>query len=275
MKPLDSRPVTTFIVGAGAVESGWQPILDALQPYHDFPLTPDGANAFLARVVYLLRYWSAHKSPLAADELKRHKKFLIEIRNAVSRSLKKAEAKGNLRVRPEFAEIVHKRVLYQSSGIMLVTTNWDNVVGAALKKLLNTPKIKFNPIPLHIHGSARTPNVMYLPTEITQEPYRTHDEEKKIGEMHSAIWRGMENCHRAVVYGLSISPLDAELAQILACGWSNPVLNEIEVIAPDHEVISHRVNLLLDRKRDVVVKGYNPSDLNRYTDYSVKRHRSS
>lgn len=274
MKSTNSRPITAFIVGAGAVEGAWGPILDALQPYHDFPLTPDGANAFLARLVYLLRWWSTCKSENAPSELIKCRKFLIEIRNAICRALKKAEEKGRIKVRAEFEDIVLKNVLYQSSGIMLVTTNWDNVIGKALKRLLNTPQFKFECRPLHIHGSTKTPDVMYLPTEMTIEPYRTRDEEKIIGNLHGAIWRGLEGCHRSVVYGLSISPLDAELGQILACGWDNPVLKEIEIIAPDHDVIAHRVNLLLARKKDIAVKGYNPSNLKEYTDYSIIRHSS-
>lgn len=269
---MGNQKITSFIVGAGAVEGAWKPILKALQPYHDFPLTPDGANAFLARLIYLLRWWSANQTGIGAKELIKTKKLLIEVRSKISKCLKHAEKNGQLSVRPQFEDIVRNHVLRDSSGIMLITTNWDNVVGIALRKMLNTKSTKCVVIPLHIHGSTKTPNLMYLPTEITQEPYRHSDEDKKIGELHGAIWRGMEACHRSVVYGLSISPLDAELSQILASGWSNSVLREIEVIAPDHDVIAHRVNLLLNRKRDILIRGYHPENLKEATDHSVIRH---
>lgn len=258
-------------MGAGAVEGAWKPVIDALQPHFEIPLTPDGANSVLARLVYLLRWWSCAKSEIASDEFKKHKKFLIEIRSAICRSLRKAEEKGAIRVRPEFEDIVRKHVISHGGDLLLITTNWDNVVGSALKKLLNSRTTKFEPNPQHIHGSALTPNAMYLPTELTEEPYRTREARESIGRLHGAIWRGMEICNKSVVYGLSISPLDAELGQTLACGWSNSVLEEIEVIVPDHEVVAHRVNLLLDGRRSVAVKGYDPRSLRGFVDYSVNR----
>jgi hypothetical protein len=269
------RPTTAFIVGAGAVEGAWKPVLSALQAYHDFDLTTDGANSFLARLVYLVRWWAGSDAPNAAEELKRYKKLLIEVRSSICRALNKAESKGQIRVREEFEEIVRDRVLHESEGMMLVTTNWDNVVGTALRKLLSNKFWKFEPRPLHVHGTSRAPNVMYLPTEMTREPYRLAEEEQQIGRMHGAIWRGMENCHRSVVYGLSISPLDAELGQILACGWSSKVLKEIDVISPDNEAVAHRVNLLLDRQREISVKGYRPSGLKMTVDYSIIRKQVS
>jgi hypothetical protein len=109
---------------------------------------------------------------------------------------------------------------------------------------------------------------------MTKEPYREPAEELNIGGTHGSIWRGLEGAHRAVVYGLSISPLDAELAQTLACGWSNENLREIDIIAPDHAVIAQRVNLLLDRRRDIVVRGFAPHNVDVAVDYTIYRHSS-
>lgn len=264
-------PVTTLVVGAGAVEGAWEPVLKALRPYIDIPLTPDGANAFLARLVYLLRWFSADPSEYGRKQLQQYKKILVRVRSDIAKALQKAEDRGQLRVRPEFEDVIFKRVRPLHSKLILVTTNWDGVVGSALTKLLSNQDCRFICRPQHIHGCAKTPNLMYLPTEMTKEPYRSSGEERRIGGLHSAIWQAMELSQRSIVYGLSLSPLDAELAQTLACGWSTPLIEEIEIIAPDHDVISHRVNLLTDPRKHVKVHGYHPSDLANYVDHSVKR----
>jgi hypothetical protein len=82
--------------------------------------------------------------------------------------------------------------------------------------------------------------------------------------------RGLGEAHRVVLYGISLSPLDAELGQTLATGWNNPNLREIIVVVPDHEVVAHRVNLLLDHRRGVIVKGYAPNDLRTAVDYTIR-----
>lgn len=264
---------TALIVGAGAVQNAWAPVLRALQPYYDFPLTSDGANSVLARIVYLLRWWSQNQSPVAEGQLKVHKELLVEIRRAISQELKAAQGQGELTVRPEFESVIDAMLMAHSTSFMLVTTNWDTVVPDALSRHLNRTS-NGTVTRLHIHGSIANPDTLYLPTEVTFEPYRTHAEDQTIGGLHGISWRGLEKAHRAVVYGLSLSPLDAELAQTLAAGWSNPNLREINVVAPDHELVAHRVNLLLDPRREVIVKGYAPGDLKTGHDYTVRRQRS-
>jgi len=268
----DSECITAFIVGAGAVENAWTPVLRALKPLCDFPLTTDGANSLLARLVYLMRWWATLDTDFGRNEFKKAQSVLNQVRSSLCREIRKSEQHKQIRVRPEFQDIVFKEVFAQGRRFMLVTTNWDNVVGSALRALLNSSETKAQISPLHIHGSIRAPNTLYLPTEMTKEPYRDKLEEQQIGGLHGSIWRGLEGCHRCVVYGLSLSPLDAELGQTLAAGWSNDKLYEIHVIAPDHAQIAHRVNLLLDRKRDIIVKGFDPQRLDVPFDYTVRRH---
>jgi hypothetical protein len=77
-----------------------------------------------------------------------------------------------------------------------------------------------------------------------------------------------------ILYGISIDPLDAELAQTLASGWSNPNLEEILIVDPNHCLIAHRVNLLIDRRRDVRVIGLNSETMTHEEDYTIWRHQS-
>lgn len=57
----------------------------------------------------------------------------------------------------------------------------------------------------------------------------------------------------------------------MAAGWSKNNLREISVVSPDHALVAHRVNLLLDPRRQVTVKGYEPQNLGNGVDYTIKR----
>lgn len=273
MKPSKNK-LCGIVVGAGAVRNAWAPVLRALQPYHDFPLTADGANSFLARLVYLLRWWSAVDTDLAKQEREKLVTFLKEIRESIAKELKAAEEKMEIVVRHEFANIINRFLIPYCNNFMLITTNWDTVVGSALDAHM-TKDFECAVRPLHIHGSIDNPDTLYLPTEMAKEPYRSEQEEQHLGRMHGAIWRGLEGAHRVIVYGLSISPLDAELGQTLAAGWSNQNLKEILVISPNHEEVAHRVNLLLDRRRDIEVKGFAPDKLGVEHNYTIWRHKAN
>jgi hypothetical protein len=272
--PPSKNKICGIVVGAGAVKSAWAPVLRALQQYHDFPLTADGANSFLSRLVYLLRWWSAVDTDHGKHEREKLVAALKEIRESIAKELKAAEEKKELVVRDEFANIINRFVIPYCNKFMLVTTNWDKVVGSALDAHMNKNFV-CAVRPLHIHGNFDNPDTLYLPTEMAKEPYRSAQEEQHLGKMHGAIWRGLEGAHRVIVYGLSISPLDAELGQTLAAGWSNQNLKEILVISPNHEEVAHRVNLLLDRRRDVVVKGYAPDKLGIEHNYTIWRQKAN
>jgi hypothetical protein len=74
--------ITALIVGAGAVENAWRPVLRALQPYYDFPLTEDGANCILARLIYLLRWYACDNSETGTMEVVELKKSRTHSRRA-------------------------------------------------------------------------------------------------------------------------------------------------------------------------------------------------
>ena len=225
--------VTALIVGAGAVENAWAPVVRAIQPYYEVPLTPDGANCVLARLVYLLRWYASIDSEFAKRELTRLKQFRAQIQRALCMELRKSQRLKEINVRKEFATIVMNLLIQDDRrlALMLITTNWDTVVATALSDILNIT-MRGTLRPLHIHGSIDDEQTLYLPTEMTKEPYRTREEEQKIGGLHGSIWRGLEDAHRVILYGLSLSPLDAELGQTLAAGWSNQNLREINIVCP-------------------------------------------
>jgi hypothetical protein len=264
---MDKR--TALIVGAGAVENSWAPVIRVLERFHPAPLTNDGANTFMALLIYLLRWWSSNDTDLGKQQLIAHKSFLAEMRESISSELSVAQKRNEIRVRSEFPNIVERMLVEHSTEFMFVTTNWDTVVDDALAIHLKD-LAPFTLFPLHIHGSLKNPDTLYLPTEVTKEPYRSFEQEQEIGGLHGSIMRGLESASRVVLYGISLSPLDAELNQTVAAGWDNPHLTEINIIAPNHKEIAQRVNVLLANQREIKVTGFEPSDLSKPTDYTVK-----
>src|SRR5947207_693094 len=117
-------PLTALIVGAGAVQNAWVPVLRALQPHFDFPLTVDGANCFLARAVYLLRWWSTSPGEMAKDHLRACKASIDEIKRAICNEIRISQAAAELKIRPEFETVIDSMLLAHSQSFMLVTTNW-------------------------------------------------------------------------------------------------------------------------------------------------------
>lgn len=261
--------ITALIVGAGAVENAWKPVLKALQPHFPMPLTSDGANAYLARFVYLLRWWSAVDTELGKKSHAEVLKGFKEIREAIASEIMFSQKSGEIRQRPELLKIFDQFIANPGGKFILVSTNWDTVVETAIHKHLERDfECSINTI--HIHGVASDPTHMYLPTEVTKEPYRTKDEDLKIGGLHGSTWKTLETATRVVVYGHSLSPLDAELCQILACGWSSHVLKEIIVVDPRHEEVAQRINVLLDRRFSISVWGMSPGSLDQRVDYTVR-----
>jgi hypothetical protein len=256
-----------LVVGAGAVKNSWNPVVRAIQKHFDFPLNDDGANCFLTRLVYLLRWYASTGND---KELREHKAFLAAVREDICRELVEAERKNEIVVRNAFHQIIDRFLVPRSCAFMLLTTNWDTVVETALYgHLTREHRVSVNP--LHIHGSVKKHSTLYLPSEVTREPYRTPEEDREIGSIHGTAWRALEEARWVIVYGLSVSPLDAELAQTLAAGLSNDVLEQIDVIVPDHAIVAHRINLLLNQERPIKVIGYDPKALHSPIDYTIKR----
>lgn len=105
-----------------------------------------------------------------------------------------------------------------------------------------------------------------------REPYRSTDEHNVIGGTHAAVMEVLERAHHVVLYGLSLSPLDAELCQTIDSAWNgSSCLQSVDVIVPDHEIVAHRVNLIVDPRCAAPIYGYHPSELDNRIDYTIPR----
>jgi hypothetical protein len=123
------RNKIAIIVGAGAVENAWRPIINAINVVTDQTVDIDGANCFFARLIYLLRFYS--KIPLtdAKSLLEISKENAEILKNGICEEIKIAQSKGILKPRNEFRKILRKFVFNESrNSVCLISTYWDTVI---------------------------------------------------------------------------------------------------------------------------------------------------
>ena len=258
------RNKIVIIVGAGAVENAWVPIVNAIKVVTNQTVDIDGANCFLARLIYLLRFYSKIPHVDAKRHLEISKENLEILKNSICEEIKIAQSSGILKPRNEFRKILKKFVFNDSkNSVALISTNWDTVIDEDVENLLK--QIYSSGLTLkcnHIHGSVEFPEHLYLPSETTQENYRSDAENKKFGLNHAKTIEYLEYANQTLIYGLSLDPLDAELSQVLGgVGIASNDLHEIIIVNPDYEKIKNRVKLLLYPRTNIKIRCFSPEDL--------------
>jgi hypothetical protein len=232
-----------LIVGAGSVENSWNPILAALQPFYNgkFKLDRNGANALLANVVYFQRCLFKSKN-WKSNNLD---SFYNSIKIRICEELVKSQNAGEIRAWDTLSTILEKYFGQDMNRLLLITTNWDEVIEIAI----NSHKFK-NGLPfeskidgIHIHGKVDDPHGIYLPSEITREPYRIGEDALKHDTLHAHSAGLLEKCNRAIIYGLSLDPLDAELASVLTIGLISKELKEIIIIDKYPMIVAQRIKV--------------------------------
>lgn len=260
---LSKKNNIVIIFGAGAVENSWTPVLKAFKKVMDLDVDTDGANTLFASFIYLLRFYS--KIPV--EQARIHLKGQIEntniLKDAICDEVKYAQKQSILKPRKEFREILQKFVFNDfNNKICLISTNWDTVIDNDVEDFSKQIKIE-KPKCIHIHGSVEYAKHMYLPSETTQENYRSDQENKNFGRNHFITMNILEHVNQIILYGISLDPLDAELCQNLNGMFARNVgLKEIIIINPECKKIKSRVSALIFPKRDIKIKCFKPENLN-------------
>nr|WP_299344250.1 hypothetical protein [Allomuricauda sp.] len=265
-----SRKDITIIVGSGAVENSWVPVMRAIKKTHGINTNRDGANFLMAREIYQLRSYSKFAQRNHYPEVFRIMKSNVDLlKQNIAYELGEAQKTGEIKARQLLKELVDKFTDEGLDRIAIVSTNWDEVIDIAINKLYQWGKrgMTRSINCYHIHGSINNPSTLYLPSEITLENYRNENEEKVIANNHLNFISLLRNNNKTILYGISLDPLDAELNVALAGGWGSKLNEEIIIINPNHEVVAERVKLLLDKKSSIKIVGYNPSNLNQKIEY--------
>lgn len=247
-----------MLVGAGAVNDAWHPVIAALQA-NGFPdlVTADGANFALARLVYIARL--AERDPDTTPIARRRAEVrakLVDIKAAIARNLAEATSRGALPIRPEFIEVMRRFVLVPGADVGIITTNWDDAVERSLRSLrLDLPVF-------HVHGHMDDGDGLYLPTEVAEEPYRPNDQQRELVLKRKRMMNAISEATLLVIYGLGLSALDAELGQIVASGIHGSALKEIVVVNPHYVDVADRLATLNDAgSLTMPILCYAPNDL--------------
>ncbi len=253
-----------FLWGAGAVENSWLPILKSLHPlYLKRDLLIEEANMLLALLVYNLRFHAEPKEYPDDKVYVQCKEMLQNHRQNICDQIKHYQNSGQLKVQEEFDEILNKVVLKDCHRLLLITTNWDTAVEDAIKTNASMKKFMHHTfVCTHLHGIYHNPNMLYLPTEIVNEKYRSHEQEIYIGLQHSSAMTSLLEAQVLVIYGLSISPLDAELIQILSTSLSlNTVLETVKIVDINPNAVAKKIKIILNGRNFIRVEEYYPHKL--------------
>lgn len=251
-----------ILVGAGAVENAWEPVLNCFREINGPETDSDTANFLFAKSVCAMRLYS--KSPKGSKQLQEEKETVNMIKDIICDSLKLAQKKGVLKPRKEFRAVLDKFVLCNPNNLFgFVSTNWDTVIDAEADRWVKDKYLDIERAKVfHIHGSIEAHEHLYLPSETSMENYRSDDENDKIGYAHFATYELLKEASVIILYGLSLDPLDAELSLLLNGTFaSSKTLREVIIVNPNYQVVRKRVKILLFRRTGIAIRCFDPKNL--------------
>ncbi len=261
MLPNNPLLFTVLLTGSGAVQESWKPICRALHlPHLTKPLSKGVVNTLLADIVYKRRfaYLSDSNDTVVQSTSDR---VMQTFKDAICQELIIARQNNEIKVQVEFNDIMYKVVLPDTKALASITTNWDLVIDEALQSFPTFKNHSKKPPTMHIHGSVSEPSGLYLPTEIIRESYRKESEVAILEKMIYEVMTYLKIAKKIIIYGLSISALDAELLQVINQSFDNKNLSEIIVIDNYPTSVIEKLQLMNFASTPVSIKGYYPHDL--------------
>lgn len=225
-----------ILVGAGAVENAWEPILNMFRPINGYETDADTANFLFAKSICALRLYS--KSSKGAKQLKEEQETVRLMKEVICDSLRLAQKMGLLKPRKEFTAILNKFVLANPNNLFgFVSTNWDTVIDTEADRWV---KEKYYDIDgakvFHIHGSIEAHEHIYLPSETSAENYRGEEENYNVSHNHYSTYQFLSEANSIILYGLSLNPLDAELSLLLNGTLKTSItIREVIIINPEYQ----------------------------------------
>jgi hypothetical protein len=249
-----------FLTGSGAVKGSWAPVFAALArcaPSGAKLAEYDAANTLMATAVHAARF--GHRFNAEKPERQRE---LLGPRNAIRDEIVAELRSASLEPQPEFGD-VWRAFIPRGACVHVATTNWDD----AIDRWLGT-KTGWSGDVLHVHGAAASggsgTGEIYLPSETCFEPYFTDETTKRLLASLHQYQGALKAADRLVIYGLALSPLDAEL-----CLWLSQSLDEtlgkvrqVFVVNTDPNPVIRRLRAIsFENTRADVIQGYVPTAL--------------
>jgi hypothetical protein len=175
---------TLFIIGSGALQDAWRPVIEALREtgFRDVR-TSDGANFAMSRLVYNMRmHWKLKGDD---DDGKELLDKYNGVREKIASKLRDAEARGELRVRAEFEQVSMTFALGVGDTISIATTNWDGAVAAKLQAIADR------------YSRSVTAKAMHGTSQDSPQPFTRQDPRRRLRRRQSARVGGNARARRA------------------------------------------------------------------------------
>jgi len=232
--------------GTGACINSWNPIVKALRDWHKpiFEPSADSINSMYSIIVYFLR------DAFRAGEIKQQTdllNMLDKMKTRIKHELTVNLIDHNVTMRDEFVSAI-EALRCCCDNYFAITTNWDDVAASL-----------FNNSVIHLHGSARSGDDLYLPSEVSNESYRTPESNERFEHRHFESQATLAEADGLLIYGLSFSPLDAELSRVFWNCFNSHKLKRILVVDPDFRSVLSRIQFnFITRDQELEVFGVDP-----------------
>lgn len=244
-----------LLAGAGAVESAWVPVLEALRKAgYSCVTTAGAANLAMAQLTYLARmtfYAGERRREVHTQVLS----AIADVRRHICEELTAAQQAGAIRARPQLYQVMNELVLRDATEYLVATTNWDSAVDEAVRSLRTEAEVE------HLHGSIADGR-LYLPTEAYFDEHRQSAERSELSKGIRALRGMLERAHRVVFYGLGLGSEDVELGALIGLLSQGSQIDEFCVVDPDYARVAERLRVLLvgDASR-IPIRCYCPCDV--------------
>ena len=167
---------------------------------------------------------------------------------AIRHRLTAAQKRGSIRLRDDFKETWNRAVGDDPgpTDLTVLTTNWDEVF---INRMVATWQGGVRPELLHLHGGLKpAAGTLLLPAETAIEPYRPQDspEAQELLKRRQVLADCIEEADVLVLWGIGLSPLDAELMQAIQKGLYAGDLRPrvIRIVNPEHRQVARRLMAL-------------------------------
>ena len=229
---------TLLITGAGSVKNSWEPVKKALEDHYKgegikIPANDlQYANCVLAHVVHFLR-WS-YEMKGGKEVSRKARRDYLDIKKRIAEELSRAEENGGISLRPEIEQI---RRSFFTEKVRIMTTNWDRLLIHYAEK---------NECELHFfHGNHKDSDGIFLPSETTEDDYLKRCVQKRYKQRLGRAFEGLTDVHTLILYGISLSPLDAELGLLIGARFSKVKPARIVIVDINPCIVYQRLRFLL------------------------------
>lgn len=251
---------TAFLLGSGINQRSWEPVIRAInRAAPDFHVTDaETANSYFAlhvlhRKLVMLRARRAPEDTEAQRLLQAAEADDEALKRAIAEELRDARLRGDLRIRESLLGVLREPRF--EGSCLLMTTNWDRCLEALLHRHGHVATNVF-----HLHGDESEPRTMLLPSEVTGEDYRSADDQPAMDARRGGLWRWLARAEQVCIFGLSLSPLDAELTLAISVGLreraqqGSPATVILYACARDIRVVEQRLRMQLGRDTHITLE---------------------